>query len=60
MLLPWLVEHLDRGTFEGACWSSRSQGLFLLPWKHGKNKGFHAEADGEIFREWALNTGSRD
>ena len=57
LLLPWLVEHLDKNSFRGVQWQNREHGLFLLPWKHGKNKGFDEETDGEIFKEWAVNTG---
>ena len=50
LLLPWLIEHLDKGSFSGAQWADKKEGLFMLPWKHGKNKGFSEETDGEIFK----------
>ena len=58
LLLPWLVEHLDKYTFEGVRWIDRNEGLFMLPWKHGKKRGYEEDVDGEVFKEWAVNTGS--
>ena len=58
LLLPWLVEHLDKQTFYGVRWFNRAEGSFLLPWKHGKNKEFSEDLDVEIFKEWAINTGT--
>ena len=57
LLLPWIIEHLDKNSFEGVTWYNRDDGIFLLQWKHGKNKEFDSDKDGEIFKEWAVNSG---
>ena len=30
----------------------------MLPWIHGKKKGYAEDVDGEVFKEWAINTGT--
>ena len=56
IIIANLLQNL-RSTFFGAEWADREKGFFKLPWKHGKNKGFSEEKDGELFKEWAINTG---
>ncbi|XP_061236399.1 interferon regulatory factor 7 [Neopsephotus bourkii] len=54
--VPWLLNAVTSGIYQGLCWTDRDRGAFRVPWKHNSRKDV-TSSDREIFKEWARVSG---
>ncbi|XP_035218430.1 uncharacterized protein LOC118191705 isoform X2 [Stegodyphus dumicola] len=58
LLLPWLIDHLERETFEGLRWSDKDSKIFYVYWMH-KAADPWTRKQVEVCEAWAKYKGNK-
>ncbi|XP_054605150.2 interferon regulatory factor 3 isoform X1 [Nothobranchius furzeri] len=57
LLIPWLREKVDSGTYPGVQWTNQEKTEFSIPWKHALRQD-SSGSDILIFKAWAEASGN--
>uniref|UniRef100_A0A1A7WZ38 Interferon regulatory factor 3 n=1 Tax=Iconisemion striatum TaxID=60296 RepID=A0A1A7WZ38_9TELE len=57
LLIPWLREKIDSGSYPGVQWTNHERTEFSIPWKHALRQD-SSDSDVLIFKAWAEVSGS--
>ncbi|XP_037135059.1 interferon regulatory factor 3 [Syngnathus acus] len=56
LLIEWLRDQINSGSYPGVCWTNQQQTEFCIPWKHALRQD-SSESDVLIFKNWAKVSG---
>lgn len=59
LLVPWLCQQIQSGSYPGVCWTNKGQRQFSIPWKHALRQDSNS-ADVLIFKAWAQTSAAAD